>query len=175
MGYRTIEVGVQTGVTSGSCFNAPWNDLLPDTNYEWYATVSDGVNTTISPVWNFTTESCFPLTLDNTGAGNPPSAIPASSDWLPQRRICLRGDHRPDRPPCQRPPRQRLERTQDDTSASLTNQVVMPAESHEVQSHYEQDLAACHALTLGYTGRRRKSQRFTGIFRRMLSWELSGR
>ena len=37
-----------------------WPDLLPGTQYQWYAAVSDGVNTTTGPVWTFTTSGTPP-------------------------------------------------------------------------------------------------------------------
>jgi len=42
---------------SGSMASFPWTNLLPDTQYEWYVTVSDGGITTTGPTWRFTTSS----------------------------------------------------------------------------------------------------------------------
>jgi hypothetical protein len=48
-------IGSNSSVPSGSNSQLTWSDLLPNTTYEWYATVSDGVVTTTGPVWRFTT------------------------------------------------------------------------------------------------------------------------
>jgi hypothetical protein len=44
-----------TNVASGSTTMMPYTNLLPNTCYQWYVKVSDGTNTTISPVQTFTT------------------------------------------------------------------------------------------------------------------------
>ena len=51
--YATI--GTLTGVTSGSTAGLYWPGLASQGEYEWYVTVSDGLNTTTGPVWSFTT------------------------------------------------------------------------------------------------------------------------
>jgi hypothetical protein len=48
-------IAVNEGVASGSDTAAVWPDLLPSTQYEWYVTVSDGITTTVGPLWTFTT------------------------------------------------------------------------------------------------------------------------
>jgi len=52
-GYSVI--GTATGVTSGSQATSVWNNLLPGTQYDWYAVVSNGTLSTTGPTWNFTT------------------------------------------------------------------------------------------------------------------------
>ncbi len=44
-----------TNVSSGSTTMFPYNNLSPNTCYQWYVKVSDGTNTTTSPVQIFTT------------------------------------------------------------------------------------------------------------------------
>ena len=44
-------------VASGAAGALAWSGLAPNTQYEWYATVSDGTITTTSPTWSFTTSS----------------------------------------------------------------------------------------------------------------------
>ncbi len=53
-------IGTDSGVPSGSTASLSWPDLLPGTQYQWYAVVSDGVNTTTGPVWTFTTSGTPP-------------------------------------------------------------------------------------------------------------------
>jgi PKD repeat protein len=48
-------VAIHEGVPSGSDTAAVWPDLLPDTQYEWYVAVGDGITTTVGPLWTFTT------------------------------------------------------------------------------------------------------------------------
>ncbi len=152
MSYRTVEVGKQSGVSSGSTVSVPWNGLLPDTNYEWYAAVSDGVNTTISPVWNFTTGACYPLALGSTSSGGPPTALPANSDGCPVGEYAAGETIELTAHPAVGHHVSGWTGTQDDASFDLTNQLVMPAGSHTVLAHYEQDLPSCRTLSLGYTG-----------------------
>jgi hypothetical protein len=97
-------------------------------------------------------EPFYPLTLSSTGSENPPTAPPASStgcpigEYLAGETIDLTafpaGGHHVTG----------WSGTQDDASTALTNQVMIPAGSHEASSHYRQDLAVCYTLTLGYTG-----------------------
>ncbi|HET9327831.1 MAG TPA: LamG-like jellyroll fold domain-containing protein, partial [Candidatus Eisenbacteria bacterium] len=46
-----------SSVASGSNTAFVWSGLAPSTQYEWYATVSDGSITTTGPAWKFTTSS----------------------------------------------------------------------------------------------------------------------
>ncbi|GAB6906757.1 hypothetical protein JCM12296A_25930 [Desulfosarcina cetonica] len=48
-------IGVQEDVASGTTASVVWEGLASDTTYAWYATVDDGLNTTDSPIWSFTT------------------------------------------------------------------------------------------------------------------------
>ena len=58
-------IGTNTNVTSGSQTCMPWPSLDPNSEYEWYVEVSDGVNTTTGPVWTFTTPP--PSTISISG------------------------------------------------------------------------------------------------------------
>jgi hypothetical protein len=48
-------IAVNEGIPSGLSTAAHWPDLFPATNYEWYVAVSDGISTTVGPLWTFTT------------------------------------------------------------------------------------------------------------------------
>jgi subtilisin/minor extracellular protease Epr len=50
-------IGTDTGVASGGTASVTWSGLSHDTTYSWYAVASDGVATTQSQTWKFTTES----------------------------------------------------------------------------------------------------------------------
>ena len=52
---RYATIGTLTGVASGTTASLYWNGLNSPSEYQWYATVSDGVNSTTGPVWSFTT------------------------------------------------------------------------------------------------------------------------
>ncbi|MGH9681950.1 MAG: Ig-like domain-containing protein, partial [Candidatus Acidiferrales bacterium] len=54
-GYTNL--GTVSNIASGSQASAVWNNLAPNTKYEWYAVVTNGTLTTTGPVWNFTTAS----------------------------------------------------------------------------------------------------------------------
>ena len=49
-------IGSVTGVFSGDTASVTWSGLQPETDYEWYVVVDDGVDTVISEVWSFTTQ-----------------------------------------------------------------------------------------------------------------------
>ncbi len=58
-------IGTNTNVPSGTNTSVNWPGLTAGTEYEWYATVSDGVETTTGPVWSFTTQPAVTtFTLD---------------------------------------------------------------------------------------------------------------
>lgn len=62
-------IGTNTNVPSGTNTSLNWPGLAANTEYEWYATVSDGTDTTTGPVWSFTTGSGAPtptFTATNT-------------------------------------------------------------------------------------------------------------
>jgi subtilisin len=61
----------QTGVTSGSTASVSWSGLTGETSYNWYAVADDGVATTQSSNWSFTTESTTttPAVTTNSATG----------------------------------------------------------------------------------------------------------
>jgi hypothetical protein len=48
-------IGTVNGVASGATASLAWNGLAASIEYEWYAVANDGVNSTPSSVWSFTT------------------------------------------------------------------------------------------------------------------------
>lgn len=54
-GADWVELGTAVGVASGTNASFVWEGLDYLTEYEWYATISDGRSTTVSPTWSFTT------------------------------------------------------------------------------------------------------------------------
>jgi VCBS repeat-containing protein len=50
-------IGTVPGVSSGSHASLPWPGRDPNTEYEWYAVVSDGKGSTTGSTWSFTTGS----------------------------------------------------------------------------------------------------------------------
>ena len=50
-------IGTVNGVASGGSASVTWPGLTANTDYEWYATATDGGGLTTGPVWNFTTGS----------------------------------------------------------------------------------------------------------------------
>lgn len=63
-------IGTNTNVPSGTNTSVNWPGLTTGTEYEWYATVSDGNITTTGPVWSFTTAGTAP-TPTNTATHTP--------------------------------------------------------------------------------------------------------
>ena len=53
-------IGTVTGMASGSTAAMVWPSLVASTEYEWYATASDGTSTMTSPIWSFTTGNPVP-------------------------------------------------------------------------------------------------------------------
>ena len=59
-------IATNANVPSGGESSVTWSGLAASTEYEWYATVSDGKKTTTGPMWSFTTA--------------PPNITPAAHD-----------------------------------------------------------------------------------------------
>lgn len=143
MGYTTRQIATFSGVTSGSQVAATWADLLPDSRYEWYVTVSDGTSTTVSPLWHFTTgqeqAACYPLTLSYAGGGDVPLASPensqgcSSGEYVAGETIYLTAF------PAAGYRVGGWSGTVNDASTSVNNQVVMPGGAHSVSVHYVGD------------------------------------
>jgi len=53
-------IGTDTNVPSGSFASVDWTGLSADTPYDWYVIADDGVFTTQSPTWSFTTIDTTP-------------------------------------------------------------------------------------------------------------------
>jgi hypothetical protein len=57
-GENFVLLNTQSGLASGALANFVWSGLLPYHTYEWYVTVTDEANNTVtSPTWTFTTAS----------------------------------------------------------------------------------------------------------------------
>lgn len=140
MGYTTRQVARYTGVASGSEVTAPWDNLQTGNRYEWYVSVSDGTNTTISPLWHFTTAeqpvTCYPLELSYTGIGGLPGTTPQKSyacgdgQFIPGETINLVAS------PADGFHVGGWTGTIDDSGQASTNQVIMPGGPHQVTVHY---------------------------------------
>lgn len=52
-------IGTATDIANGSIASVTWSGLYIGTNYSWYANITDGINTTQSPLWNFTTFAAY--------------------------------------------------------------------------------------------------------------------
>ena len=50
-------IGTVSNVLTGGTASVVWNNLEESRQYRWYAVINDGLGTTISPMWSFTTES----------------------------------------------------------------------------------------------------------------------
>jgi hypothetical protein len=67
-----VELGTLNNVSSGNLVSLAWTSLNTGTEYEWYVTVSDGLNATTSGTWNFFTTGAIPtLTATNTVTPTP--------------------------------------------------------------------------------------------------------
>ncbi len=62
-GVPFTQIGTDNGVASGTPAEITWAGRTPNTQYQWYATVSDGNQTVTGPTWSFTTAA----------PGTPPS------------------------------------------------------------------------------------------------------
>jgi hypothetical protein len=49
------QLGTIANVASGTRVTMNWSNLAPNTQYQWYAVVSNGTKTTTGPTWSFTT------------------------------------------------------------------------------------------------------------------------
>jgi hypothetical protein len=68
-------VGTNTNVVSGTVSSLPFTGLLANTCYQWYTTVSDGVNTITSPVSVFTAGATAARFSEETNAFQEVSEI----------------------------------------------------------------------------------------------------
>ncbi|MEJ5200980.1 MAG: DNRLRE domain-containing protein [Anaerolineales bacterium] len=76
-------IGTVENVANGANASVSWTGLSENTEYEWYATVSDDIDTVTGVTWSFTTAAvsptCYTLTLSHTGNGSDPTASPVKS------------------------------------------------------------------------------------------------
>jgi hypothetical protein len=56
-------IGAELGVTSGSSAAVIWSGLAANTTYSWYVVVDDGLGTTRSATWTFTTQVATPASV----------------------------------------------------------------------------------------------------------------
>jgi hypothetical protein len=74
-------LGTMAGVPSGSTASFDWDGLDPQTEHEWYVTLSDGeVSPVTGPTWSFTTEAVSTDVGDRARGGlalAPPAPNPA--------------------------------------------------------------------------------------------------
>jgi hypothetical protein len=72
-------IGTVNSVASGSTASVNWTGLGYTTQYEWYATANDGLSTTASPTWSFTTEK-NPTAVTLSSFTVP--AVGSANNWL---------------------------------------------------------------------------------------------
>ncbi len=71
-------IGTDEYVANSANASTTWPELLENTEYEWYATVSDGLLSTTGPVWSFTTGSIsanYILTMAVNGNGTTDPSV----------------------------------------------------------------------------------------------------
>jgi len=83
-----------TNVSSGSSASFTWNGLLPGTQYEWYATIDDGVNITTTPIFNFTTSGALALDVTDLRAVNEKKRV--RLEWSATTQTNFEAEHSPD-------------------------------------------------------------------------------
>ena len=67
-GYTAL--GTVSSVPSGSRASVVWNNLSPNTQYQWYAVVSNGSGSTTGPTWSFTTGAGTPAPVASLSSAN---------------------------------------------------------------------------------------------------------
>ncbi len=80
LGAYTL-IGEVANATSGTNVCANWPGLLQLTEYEWYAEVFDGENTTTGPLWTFTTPAGGPLPVSYITLTATPEIKSVKLDW----------------------------------------------------------------------------------------------
>ncbi len=71
----------ETNVISGSNTCVNWPGLLQESAYEWYAEIFDGENTTIGPLWTFTTPTGGPLPVSYLSFTATPETKRVRLNW----------------------------------------------------------------------------------------------
>jgi len=77
----------ETNVASGSNACVNWPGLLETTEYEWYAEIFDGENTTIGPLWTFTTPVNGPLPVSYFSLTATPETKRVRLNWRTSSEI----------------------------------------------------------------------------------------
>ncbi len=80
LGAYTL-IGEVSNAVSGTSNCVNWPGLLETTQYEWYAEVSDGENTTIGPLWTFTTPVNGPLPVSYISFTATPESKRVRLNW----------------------------------------------------------------------------------------------
>ena len=75
-------IGTANGVASGDSASMTWEDLSNETEYEWYAVVSDGISSTNGDTWSFTTGTAI-TNNDPVIAESDPQSVSMSEDGSP--------------------------------------------------------------------------------------------
>ena len=71
----------ESNVVSGSNACVNWPGLLQTTEYEWYAEIFDGENTTFGPLWTFTTPEGGPLPVSYISFTATPETKRVRLNW----------------------------------------------------------------------------------------------
>jgi hypothetical protein len=72
-----------SGIANGANAFIPWTGLSGNTEYEWYATVSDGALTTTGSTWSFTTGSIVPTATYTPTSTPTESPVPPTVTYTP--------------------------------------------------------------------------------------------
>ena len=75
-------IGTASGIASGGSASMTWDDLSNETEYEWYAVVSDGVSNTTGDTWSFTTGTAV-TNNDPVITESDPQSVSMSEDGSP--------------------------------------------------------------------------------------------
>ena len=86
LGAYTL-IGEVNNAVSGTSNCVNWPGLLETTQYEWYAEVSDGENTTTGPLWTFTTPVNGPLPVSYISFTATPESKRVRLNWRTSAEI----------------------------------------------------------------------------------------
>lgn len=78
-------IGEANNVASGSNICINWPNLEQSTVYEWYVEATDGENTTVGPLWSFTTPVNSPLSVTYLSFTATPENRKVRLDWKTAR------------------------------------------------------------------------------------------
>ncbi len=166
-----------TGVPPDRVPGVTWPGLAHSTEYEWYATVSDGLHTPVTgPTWRFTTTAppaCYTLTLSHTGNGSNPAASPAKSASCASNGQYVSGEviNLSGASPDAGWQISGWTGTNNNGSTASTNTLTMPAGAQTASVTYSQ---ICYTLTLGHTGNGTNPTSFADQFNRLFGGAVRG-